>query len=56
MRLGLFGGPPDTGNLGVAALGASVLRGLARSGRSLDVTVFDYGRGTRRETVRAEGV
>ena len=51
IRLCLFGAAPDTGNLGVSALCYSVLASLAKREPSLDITVFDHGRGLRRETV-----
>ena len=46
-HVGLFGCPLDTGNLGVTALGLSAIDGLTSAGRSLQLTVFDYGRGVR---------
>jgi colanic acid/amylovoran biosynthesis protein len=46
-RIGLFGCPPDTGNRGVSALGVSAVQGLIATGRPLDITMFDYGRGDR---------
>lgn len=46
-RLGLFGCPLDTGNLGVSALGLATIRGLHDSQRGFDFTMFDYGQGTR---------
>jgi len=50
-RLGLFGCPLDTGNLGVSALGLATILGLHRAGQAVDVVMFDYGRGTRVETL-----
>lgn len=47
MNLCLFGAPLDTDNLGVAALGQSVLAGIAERFASIDITLFDYGRGVR---------
>jgi polysaccharide pyruvyl transferase WcaK-like protein len=46
--IALFGAAPDTGNQGVTALCQSVVAGLWRRGFR-DVTVFDNGRGVRRE-------
>jgi colanic acid/amylovoran biosynthesis protein len=45
----LFGAPPDTGNLGVSALGESVVQGLRRSAPARPVTVFDNGWGVRHD-------
>jgi polysaccharide pyruvyl transferase WcaK-like protein len=50
-RIGLFGCPPDTGNRGVSALGLSAVQGLLATGRSFDITMFDYGDGARPATV-----
>lgn len=54
-RLGLFGCPLDTGNLGVSALGLATVRGLHRADQALDFTLFDYGSGTRVDTLRIGG-
>jgi colanic acid/amylovoran biosynthesis protein len=48
----LFGAPADTGNLGVSALGESVVRGLQAAGRPIDLTVFDHGWGVRQDAAR----
>lgn len=53
VRVGVFGAPLDTGNLGVSALGISTLRGLETVLPQLEVTLFDYGRGRRRHALRA---
>ncbi|MHC5024594.1 MAG: polysaccharide pyruvyl transferase family protein [Planctomycetota bacterium] len=53
-RLCLFGAAPDTGNLGVSALGASVLRAVADRDPFAVVTVFDHGRGVRYDHVSAD--
>lgn len=45
LRLGLFGGAQDTGNLGVSALGASAVHGLLAAERPVELTLFDHGRG-----------
>ncbi len=50
ISLCLFGAGPDTGNLGVSALCYSVLSTLAGIDPAIHVTVFDEGRGARRET------
>lgn len=49
VRVGLFGGPPDTGNLGVTALGYSTIASLHDAAPAMRFTVFDYGRGVREE-------
>lgn len=49
-RVCLFGGPLDTGNLGVSALGLATI--AAASGRmDLQVQVFDHGEGVRARDV-----
>jgi polysaccharide pyruvyl transferase WcaK-like protein len=48
LRIGIFGAPLDTGNLGVSALGLSTIEGLARfATRGLECLLFDHGRGKR---------
>jgi polysaccharide pyruvyl transferase WcaK-like protein len=47
LRIGIFGGALDTGNLGVSALGAATAFGLARAGGSPELTLFDHGGGAR---------
>ncbi len=47
LRLGVFGAPLDTGNLGVSALGISTLCGLAGARERLELSLFDYGVGER---------
>lgn len=54
LRLCLFGAAPDTGNLGVTALCHSTLAAIARCAPDSDVTVFDLGRGERRDRLRLE--
>lgn len=51
-RLGLFGAPLDTGNLGVSALAIGALHGLTRRAR-FDISLFDHGRDTRGLLLRA---
>lgn len=47
-RVGIFGGPLDTGNLGVSALGLSTIEGLARvAPHRVECLLFDHGRGAR---------
>lgn len=46
-RIGLFGCPPDTGNLGVDALRIATIEGLRKTGVDVEATVFDYGSGIR---------
>jgi len=52
LRLCLFGAAPDTGNLGVSALGAATIAAVARNSPSADVTLFDHGQGERPGRVR----
>lgn len=52
-HLVLFGGALDTGNLGVAALGTSLIEGVARASADVDITVFDNGWGLRYGSVSA---
>jgi colanic acid/amylovoran biosynthesis protein len=47
LRLGLFGCPLDTGNNGVSALGLSLIAGLRGACGSLNLSMFDYGKGSR---------
>ncbi|MCC6360765.1 MAG: polysaccharide pyruvyl transferase family protein [Phycisphaerales bacterium] len=51
LRLCYFGAAPDTSNLGVSALCYSVLQELARLDPAPEVTVFDFGRGRRRDAI-----
>ncbi len=51
--LTLFGASPDTGNQGVTALCYAVLHGLAQRDMGA-VTVFDHGRGRRRDRVELD--
>ena len=52
LRFALFGGPPDTGNLGVSALGLATIAGLGSGEHhTAAVTVFDNGRGCRRDAL-----
>jgi colanic acid/amylovoran biosynthesis protein len=53
-QVGLFGGPLDTGNNGVSALGLGTIAGFARLNPPPEVTMFDYGRGARRASVGPE--
>ena len=53
LRVGLFGCPLDTGNRGVSALGFSTIDALAGGSRALDLTMFDFGDGTRYLTLPA---
>jgi polysaccharide pyruvyl transferase WcaK-like protein len=53
LHLGLFGGPLDTGNLGVSALGISVVRGIQSVRRDTRLTLFDDGCGVRAQTLEA---
>lgn len=43
----LLGAPLDTGNLGVSALGTSVIQSLSEHFRPSCLSVFDFGRGER---------
>ena len=49
--IGVFGAAPDTGNLGVSALLYGTLGALAERVPELSPTVFDFGRGIRREVI-----
>lgn len=51
----LFGGAPDTGNLGVSALGRSVLTEISRRLPDARLVVFDEGRGVRPAVLRRSG-
>lgn len=53
MHIGVFGGPLDTGNLGVSALGISVTRGIHEVSPGTRVTLFDHGLGVRRAVLAA---
>ena len=46
LRVCLFGAALDTANLGVSALGKSVVHALRRAAPDSNVAVFDFGRGT----------
>lgn len=48
VRVGIFGAPLDTGNLGVSALGLATIEGLVRfAPDGVDCHLFDHGRGSR---------
>lgn len=49
LDLCLFGAPTDTGNLGVSALGESVVEGLLATDQVCSLTVFDHGWGVRHD-------
>lgn len=51
----LFGAAPDTGNLGVSALCASILASVVAKDPDARVTVFDYGRGRRNTSITLRG-
>lgn len=53
-HLAVFGGPLDTGNLGVSALGLSTLAAVARRTEAR-VTLFDNGSGVRAESLVFHG-
>ncbi|MHC4416209.1 MAG: polysaccharide pyruvyl transferase family protein [Planctomycetota bacterium] len=55
LRLCIFGAGPGTGNLGVSALGLSLLAGIARRVRNPLITTFDNGRGVRPARARVAG-
>lgn len=48
MRCSLFNAALDTGNLGVSALGLSLIHGIGSRLPGARITVFDYSRGLRR--------
>jgi colanic acid/amylovoran biosynthesis protein len=54
-QLALFGMPGDTQNLGVSALQVSAVAGLLRRIPEAKLTVFDHGRGRRREALLLGG-
>lgn len=54
-RLCLAGAALDTGNLGVYALGLSVVQGVYRSCSDASITVFDHGRGLRHHALGSNG-
>lgn len=54
-RVCVLGAPGDTGNLGVTALLAGTLTGLAKHLPDADVTVFDNGLGARPATLNVSG-
>jgi colanic acid/amylovoran biosynthesis protein len=51
----IFGAPLDSGNLGVSALGLSTIYGLQSRIPELRVTLFDNGRGVRRQQLDIGG-
>lgn len=51
----IFGADPGTGNLGITALGLSLLAGIARRIGDPLVTFFDEGEGIRTECVQVAG-
>jgi colanic acid/amylovoran biosynthesis protein len=55
LRLCVFGAGPGTGNLGVEALGLSLLHGIARRVEDAGVTLFDNGDGMRIAQARVGG-
>jgi polysaccharide pyruvyl transferase WcaK-like protein len=55
LKLCLFGAGLETGNLGVSALGLSVLSGIARRVDNPLITVFDDRRGVRQASIRVAG-
>lgn len=48
----IFGAAPDTGNMGVSALGRSVVCALHRREPTMAITLFDHGRGCRDDVFR----
>ena len=55
LRVTLLNAAPDTGNLGVSALGYSVIAGLSRRINDLDLTVADSGFGLRPDSLSVDG-
>jgi len=51
LRLGLLGATLETGNLGVSALALSTIAGLVRTGRTIELSLFDRAPGTRHDFV-----
>lgn len=56
MEVVIAGAAFDTGNLGVSALGFSIVQALRRSGPKRQVTIFDHGRGLRRDAIGSNGL
>jgi len=54
-RITLLHAAPETGNMGVTALGYSVIGGLARRIKDLRLTVADYGLGLRPGNLSVDG-
>ena len=54
-RITLLHAAPDSGNMGVTALGYSVIGGLARRIKNLQLTVADYGLGLRAGNLSVDG-
>lgn len=52
VRIGIFGAPLDTGNLGVSALGLSIVSELAKRLPDAELALFDHGSGVRRRSLR----
>ena len=52
VRLVLQGAAPDTGNLGVSALGESVVVGIVGRMPDVHLTIFDTGTGVRPNTLQ----
>lgn len=55
LRLCLFGAAPDTHNLGVSALFLSTMAAILARAPDAEVSVFDHGRGVRRDQVTIAG-
>lgn len=56
LKVTLFNAAPDTGNLGVTALGYSIIAGLAQRIPNLSLTVADCGLGMRPAKLSVDGV
>ncbi len=55
LRVGIFGGALDTGNLGVSALGIGSALGVLEARPDTHVTLFDYGKGVRERVLHVNG-
>lgn len=55
LRVGIFGGALDTGNLGVSALGIGSALGVLEARPDAQLTLFDYGNGVRERVLHLNG-
>jgi len=55
-RISLIGAAPGTANLGVSALCNSTIAGFSRRLDRVDITVFDFGRGSRKSFYKTDSL